>query len=233
MKGKLITSFDHLNENKNCVYLFERIWMENTTLLLQGTHKADKTSTAVDIALKVASTGREVVYVDTQHCLRDHAPRLATRQNIFVFKTQFDGPEDTMDYADMVISSIEEIITHTGMKVFIVDSITRIAGLSFGRNASVSYIMKRLVTLQMRYGVSLLVIAHNSTKATERTIACLADSCMEIAEPQPSEPSFEEVPEPLFVTEPQQTATPLSRKQRRARKRLVARATPDPVIKAR
>lgn len=233
MKGKLITSFDHLNESKNCIYLFERIWMENTTLLLQGPNKADKTATAVEIALKVASTGREVVYVDTQQCLRDHAARLASRENIFIFKPQYDDPEDPTDYADMVISSIEEIITHTGMKVFVVDSINRIAGLSFGRNASVSYIMKRLVALQIRYRVSLLVIAHISTKATDRTIACLADSSLEIAEPQPSEPSVEKVAEPLFVTEPQQVGPTLSRRQRRAQKRLLARATPEPVIRPR
>ena len=80
--------------------------------------------------------------------------------------------------------------------------------------------MKRLVALQMRYGVSLLVIAHNSTKATDRAISYLADSTMEIAEPQTLEDDATDV---IAVTEPQHGRQSLSRKQRRAQKRLAKR----------
>lgn len=187
MKSKLVTSCDYLSKSKKDVYLFEKLWKENTTLLLHGSREADKTSVAVNIALSVAGKGREVVYVDTQRRLYNHADKLASAQNMFILEPGYDDPSDPRDYADMVISSIEEIITTTELRTFIVDSVTRIAGLSFGRNASAAYIMKRLVALQIRYGLSLIVIAHNATKATDRAIANLADNSKEITVDQPAE----------------------------------------------
>ena len=220
MKSKLLTISDYISESKKNVFLFEKTWKENSTLLLHGSRDADKTARALDIAIKIVSEGRELVYVDTQDSLRDHEDKLASLQHLFILKPCFDDPADERDYADLVISAMEDIIKTTDIRVFIVDSITRIAGLSFGRNASASYIMKRLVALQMRYGVSLLVIAHNSTKATDRAISYLADSTMEIAEPQTLEDDATDV---IAVTEPQQGRQSLSRKQRRAQKRLAKR----------
>lgn len=187
MKSKLVTSCDYLSKSKKDVYLFEKLWKENTTLLLHGSREADKTSVAVNIALSVAGKGREVVYVDTQRRLYNHADKLASAQNMFILEPGYDDPSDPRDYADMVILSIEEIITTTELRTFIVDSVTRIAGLSFGRNASAAYIMKRLVALQIRYGLSLIVIAHDATKATDRAIANLADNSKEITVDQPAE----------------------------------------------
>ena len=71
---------------------------------------------------------------------------------------------------------IEEIITTTSIRTFVIDSVSRIAALSFGRNASVAYVMKRLVALQVRCKLSLLVISHDSTKSTERALLTLSDS---------------------------------------------------------
>ena len=187
MESKLVSSCDYLSKSKKDVYLFEKLWKENTTLLLHGTREADKTSAAVNIALSVAGKGREVVYVDTQHRLHNHADKLVSAQNMFILEPGYDDPSDPRDYADLVISSIEEIITTTELRTFIVDSVTRIAALSFGRNASAAYIMKRLVALQIRYGLSLIVIAHDATKATDRAIANLADNKKEITVDQPTE----------------------------------------------
>ena len=61
---------------------------------------------------------------------------------------------------------------------------TRIAALSFGRNASAAYVMKRLVALQVRCKLSLLVVSPDSTRATDRALLNLADS--EILMPEPS-----------------------------------------------
>ncbi|MDE6369729.1 MAG: hypothetical protein K2K94_10890, partial [Muribaculaceae bacterium] len=54
--------------------------------------------------------------------------------------------------------------------------VTRIAALSFGRNASVAYVMKRLVALQVRCKLSLLVISHDTTKTTDRALLNLSDT---------------------------------------------------------
>lgn len=233
MKSKLVSSCDYLAVSKKCAFIFGKIWKECSTLLLHGSRNADKTSEAVDIAVKVASEGREVVYVDTQHQLYEHAEKLATVQNLFILEPQYDDPADPRDYADLVISSIEEIIKTTDIRVFVIDSITRIAGLSFGRNASPSYIMKRLAAIQIRYGVSLLVIAHDTTKAADRAIASLADICLEVAEPQQEEPSAGEMIQATAVTEPQHDNRQLSRRQRRAQKRLAKRRAERQVTDAR
>ncbi|MDE6369566.1 MAG: hypothetical protein K2K94_10055, partial [Muribaculaceae bacterium] len=98
----------------------------------------------------------------------------------------FESPEDKTDYADLVISTIEEIVRDTDIRTFVIDSVTRIAALSFGRNASVAYVMKRLVALQVRCKLSLLVILHDSTKTTDRALLNLTDTEI-IIDPTPAE----------------------------------------------
>ncbi|MDE6369554.1 MAG: AAA family ATPase, partial [Muribaculaceae bacterium] len=90
------------------------------------------------------------------------------------------------DYADLVIGAIEEIIDETDVRVFIIDSVTRIAALSYGRNSSAAYIMKSLVNLQLRSGCSLLVISHDSTKSADRALINLAAT--EITAKKPEAP---------------------------------------------
>ena len=57
-----------------------------------------------------------------------------------------------------------------------IDSVSRIAALSFGRNASVAYIMKRIVALQVKCKLSILVVADDSTKTVNNALLALAAS---------------------------------------------------------
>lgn len=94
----------------------------------------------------------------------------------YIHSPEFASADDERDYADIVIADIEEAIALTEARIFIVDSLTRIAALSFGRNSSAAYIMKRLLALQVRHKISLLVIARDCTKASSRALVNLADS---------------------------------------------------------
>lgn len=215
MIDKLISSCDFFSKSSKCNFLFGKTWKERTTMLLHGPREADKTSIAVDIALQIADSGRQIVYVDTCSCLLEHAESIKSAENLFILQPGYDDPADKRDYADLVISYIEEVVTSTDIRIFVVDSLTRIAALSFGRNASAAYVMKRLVALQMRYGVSLLVIAHDSTKAVARALDTLADCVMEATQPQPSGSATESDESAKEYTLTSATMSTVSRAQRR------------------
>lgn len=125
-------------------------------------------------------------------------------------------------YADLVISGIEEAVATTSVRTFVIDSVTRIAALSFGRNASASYVMKRLMALQVRCGLSLLVISHDSTKAADRALVGFADSEIVAGQPAESGDAFANIPvladaDPMAVRAAD--IRPMTRQQRRALER--------------
>lgn len=177
MFNKFTSAISFMKNASKSIFLYKNIWKENTTALLHAPRSVDKSAQAIDIAVGLSSAGRKVLYVDTQSSLSDHVEQLKNAtDNLSIFIPAYDSPDDKTDYADLVISGIEEAISTTDIRVFIVDSLTRIAALSFGRNASPAYIMKRLVALQVRTGVSILVISHDSTRSTDRALTNLADS---------------------------------------------------------
>lgn len=173
MKNQLVSAVGFVETIKNTVFLFKRLWKENTTLLLHAPQSVDKTATALDI---IGSVDRNVVYINTSNSLDNHVESLGSLDNMSVYTPRYESPDDMTDYADLVIKGIEEIIDSTDIRTFVVDSVSRIAALSFGRNASPAYVMKRLVALQIRHKISLLVIAHDSTKSSDRALLALADS---------------------------------------------------------
>ncbi|MDE5568481.1 MAG: AAA family ATPase, partial [Muribaculaceae bacterium] len=210
------------------VFLTNTLCKENTTALLHAPRSVDKSSQAIDIAVNLSSAGRKVLYIDTQSSLSDHIEQLKNaNDNLSIFIPSYDTPDNPTDYADLVLSGIEEAIVETDIRVFIIDSVTRIAALSFGRNASPSYVMKRLVAMQVRYGVSFLVISHDSTRSVDRSLINLADADIVAVESQAEEtlpasamPTIELLkPACDEVTPHNREGRPLTRQQRRAIKR--------------
>lgn len=127
-----------------------------------------------------------MIYVNTEGHVEDYADRLSQTSDVYIFTPEYESIDDTTDYADLVISGIEEAVATTDVRTFVIDSVTRIAALSFGRNASAAYVMKRLVALQVRCKLSLLIISHDSTKSADRGLLNLSDSEITLdAEPTP------------------------------------------------
>lgn len=202
MTHRFLTAAEYFKNAAKTVFLYKQLWSENSTALLHAPRETDKTAKAIDIACDVANTGRQVVYVACERRIDSHIDTLSKApSSLSICIPSFESPEDKTDYADLVISTIEEIVKTTAIRTFVIDSVTRIAALSFGRNASVAYVMKRLVALQVRCRLSLLVISHDSTKATERALLNLADTEITI-DPTPSDqpdskdPNYPKSPNP-------------------------------------
>ena len=194
MKNLLISAGEFARTVLNSVYLYKNIWRERTTLLVHGPAEADKIPAVLDI---ISAAGRKVVYVSASDSILPYAGRLASIPDVMVLRPAHDPDDEasaSKDYADLVIDSITEVISTTDIRTFVIDSVSRIAALSFGRNASAAYVMKRLVALQIRTGCSFLVLADNSTRAADRTIRTLATSTIDItaepsSNPEPAKPS--------------------------------------------
>ncbi len=178
---------DNLSQKVN---LYGSLWESGTTALLHAPREVDKTTLALNIAQSLTARNMTVFYLTTGRLNQSHYGKIKGNRRLYVHQPQFASPDDPADYADIVIKDIEDAIAATGARVFIIDSITRIAALSFGRNASAPYLMKRLVALQMRYNISILVIAHDTTKSATRALVNLADS--EIAVSAPDEATEKE-----------------------------------------
>lgn len=179
---------------RQTVYLYKNIWKEHSTALLRAPRETDKTALALDIAAQLSSAGRSLLYVNVEGHLEDFPDRASAIDNMLVFNPEFSSPDNKMDYADLVIAGIEEAVATTDIRTFIIDSVSRIAALSFGKNASVAYVMKRLVALQTRFRLSFLIISHDSTKATDRALTGLAASTITVSAdlPETQQPVFME-----------------------------------------
>ena len=240
MEHKFEKAKKFFNEIKKTVYLLKDNWKEGTTALMRSPRSENKTAAALAIATDVATSGREVLYVNAEQRLSDC--NAVDSDNLYIFTPEYSSPDDTTDYADLVFEAIEQAVKTTRIRTFIIDSINRMAALSFGRNASAAYLMKRIVALQVKHHLSILVLADDTTKTVNNALSALSAS--EFSEP--SESSAPQAPSDLSdpsdqqpISKPSENAGPsiknrasciehralknLSRRERRALER---RSTP-------
>ena len=190
MKNIFLSSKQLFEEIGKVVNLYKNLWREHTICLLHARRETPKTDRALDIALEVAAAGRKTLYVNVDRKIGQYADRLTTASSNLLFATpNFDGPDDSRDYADIVFELIEKAIKEHQIKTFVIDSVSRIAALSTGRNASVKRIMKRLSIMQLRYGISILAVAHIDSKASLRSLLDFVDSQIDINPPKPEKKS--------------------------------------------
>lgn len=187
MDHKFISSTKFFSEVTKTVYLYGKVWREATTALIHGPRALDKSAGALDIALNIARGGREVLYVNAGDRLGRLAGSDAGHENLYMFTPEFESIDDTSDYADLVFEAIEQAVRATSIRTFVIDSVSRIAALSFGRNASVAYLMKRLVALQVKGRLSVLVVADDATKSVNNALAALAAAEIAVDEPGQSD----------------------------------------------
>ena len=231
MEHKFISSDKFFSEVRQTVDLYNNQWREGTTALIHGPRNVDKTAKALEIASDLAKSGREVLYVNAEDRLGRSSRRCESVENLYVFTPEYESIDDTADYADLVFEALEQAVRTTSIRTFVIDSVSRIAALSFGRNASPAYIMKRLVALQVKCKLSVLAVAHDSTKSVNNALVALAASeitessesseISEISEhSKPAEPSEKSEPADLINNIPIPVMT---RQQRRALERRAAK----------
>ena len=220
MEHKFISSDKFFSEVRQTVDLYNNQWREGTTALIHGPRNVDKTAKALEIASDLAKSGREVLYVNAEDRLGRSSRRCESVENLYVFTPEYESIDDTADYADLVFEALEQAVRTTSIRTFVIDSVSRIAALSFGRNASVAYIMKRLVALQVKCKLSMLVVADDSTKTVNNALIALAATEIIISEnSEPSENSeYSEISEYSDNTEPS-TLFELRRPSRAERRR--------------
>ena len=190
MKNIFLSSKQLFEEIGKVVKLYKNIWRERTICLLHARRETPKTDRALDIALEVAAAGRKTLYVNVDRKINQYADHLTTSSSNLLFATpNFDGPDDSRDYADIVFELIEKAVKEHQIETFVIDSVSRIAALSTGRNASVKRIMKRLSIMQFRYGISILAVAHIDSRASLCSLLNFVDSQIDINPPKPEKKS--------------------------------------------
>lgn len=175
MKNRFTKALDFFKKLSETTCLYNDLWKEHTIALLQSPRETDKTPLISDVIESITDNNRSLIYVNTEHRADSFVGRFASNEDLMIFTPAFDTPDTDDDYADIVIKGIEDAVIETGVQIFIIDSVTRIAAMSFGKNSSPAYIMKRLAVLQSRYNLSFLVIAHTSTKSVDRALKTLSD----------------------------------------------------------
>ena len=200
MNHKFIRGMELADKKPVLRYLYDNVWKENTTCLLHAPVEIDKSRKAMEIAASLGNKGKKVCYVDTENRAEDHRDILSRAYNFLVYTPEYDSYDCTIDYADILLDGIEKAVSRHGVHIFVIDSITRIAAMSFGRNSSPAYIMKRLASLQARYKLSLLIVAHDSTKATGRSLLHLSYSQIDLTPEKPAKSSPSQTKTPDTVT---------------------------------
>lgn len=175
MEHQFIKAKKFFSENLHPKFIYKNVWREQTTALLHGPRNLDKTSFAITIADDIARRGHEVLYVNASGKLGGIQ---CDTESLYIFNPEFESIDDKTDYADLIFEAIEQAVRTTSIRTFVIDSVTRIAALSFGRNASAAFVMKRLVALQVKCKLSLLVLADHTTKAVNNALIALSEANM-------------------------------------------------------
>ena len=64
MKNQLLSATDFVENVKNTVYIYRKLWRENTTALIHAPQSVDKTAKALEIAAEASASGRKIVYIN-------------------------------------------------------------------------------------------------------------------------------------------------------------------------
>lgn len=148
-----------------------------------GRSKSKTIDAVCNIIQKAAANdaNRQFLYIDTENSSPQLISVLPHDTHLAIYRPSFDADNENLDYADIVISAVETAVRETDIRTFVIDSVNRIAAASFGRNASPVHVMKKLVSLQMRFGISLLVIAHTDSRSTISALAALANTEIDVS----------------------------------------------------
>lgn len=195
MNYKFIKAKDFITSCNNKPRTLYYEWKEGDICLVHGKRESGLSLIAMGIANNVAQSDNEVLYVNADRHYGRFSSLTEASDNIYVYTPEYESPEDKRDYADLIFDNLEEAVKTTKFRTIVIDSVTHIAALSFGRNASAAYIMKRLAALAMRHKLSLLVVAEETTRAATRSLLSYSNVDIIVTPPEQSAP----VSEPTLI----------------------------------
>lgn len=173
--------------------LWKEFWYENEVCCLFADTNVGKSILAVQIATEIAKTDR-VLYYDFELSLKQFQMRYTdpNTQKTFDFPSglirlslstkEMMAMGDSME--DSIMANIEGDVVAYKAKFVIVDNVSWLANSTNSAKAA-SNLVKRLVTLRNKYGLSILVLAHNRKRAQSKPISendlagskCLINFC--------------------------------------------------------
>ncbi|WP_300300783.1 AAA family ATPase [uncultured Muribaculum sp.] len=176
--------------------LYGDLWYEGETCILFADTNVGKSILAVQIANAVASgkkpfipcieceAGRQpVIYADLELSKRQFLNRYSTPQGMPIFldrglmRVELNYADweilqtlgEKASFEEQLMDDIEKMVKNTDIKVVVVDNITFLTSCT-EKTYDAMQLMKRLISLKQRYGVSLLVLAHTPKRELHRAI---------------------------------------------------------------
>ncbi|GAB3341516.1 AAA family ATPase [Larkinella ripae] len=160
--------------------LFDQFWFEGQVVIVFADSGVGKSILAVQIADSI-STGRAIngfkMTAGTQKVLccdfelsdKQFQDRYSIEnENLYQFHDNFmraelnpewENLEGKVSFEDQLIARIEEVVVETGVKAVIVDNLTYLRQDNEQAKDALS-LMKKLIGLKKRYGLSILILAH-------------------------------------------------------------------------
>ena len=156
--------------------LYNGLWHEGEVACLFADSNLGKSILAVQMAEEI-SRNRRVLYVDCELSDKQFQMRYYSEERDVTHKfpdslyraTIAPGGTVAGSYEDAIISHIEKAANTLDAKIIIVDNLTYLCNTSEKGDAAGIFMMK-LMTLKMKYGWSLLIIAHTPKRDTRAAI---------------------------------------------------------------
>jgi len=135
---------------------------------------------AFQIAVEIANKGHDVLYVDLELSDKQFEARYSDNyHNPFIFSNKIHFGEISVDavipvgwtYEDYFIESLIREINKTGVKIIIIDNMTKIVNTDTDKANTAKPLMDRLVALKREYGLTLLLLEHTRKTEMYRTIS--------------------------------------------------------------
>ncbi|WP_279122264.1 AAA family ATPase [Muribaculum intestinale] len=166
--------------------LYGDLWYEGETCILFADTNVGKSILAVQIANAVAAgnepfipfieceAGRQpVIYADLELSKRQFLNRYSSPDGMPIFldrglmRVELNYADweilqtlgEKASFEEQLLDDIENMVKNTDIKVVVVDNITFLTACT-EKSYDAMQLMKRLISLKQRYGVSLLILAH-------------------------------------------------------------------------
>ncbi len=169
--------------------LFGELWHEKELCILFADSNLGKSILGVQIAnsiskrqqigfLKMEAIPQMVYYLDFEMGDKMFQKRYSVRyENNFLFDERFNRIAlnldftDFTDFEDQLFADLEKCIQESGCKIFIIDNITFLKMQSTENAKDALPLMRKLMELKNRYGLSMLIIAHTPKRNMSEPIS--------------------------------------------------------------
>lgn len=144
--------------------LYKELWYEGEVSCLFADTNSGKSLLAVQIGTEIAKS-EKVLYLDLELSDKQFQLRYSDEGVLYEFPQNFyrvaidrmSIPEG--DFEEAIMKDIETMVDKTGAKILIIDNLTWLCTQA-EKGSDASILMRRLLNLKFKYGLSMLCVAH-------------------------------------------------------------------------